>query len=429
MIGGARSTLPLVLCATLVACGSDPTASAIPREPLALEPGQIGTFIGTGEKATDPIDGDADGRVDPPVPGLGAHLDSPLDVTISPEGRFFVIDWNGHKIRELLSDGKLAFVAGTGVEGDACEAALVDGKCPATAAEMNHPTDVTFDSDGRMVIAAWHNAKIKRLDLGTNLVENVCGTGGRKYAGDGLTCVDASGKPQVAFDLPSSVAYDGAGNLFVADQANQVIRRISAADGTLRTVAGNCPGTPGFGCPLGSGYTGDGGPATVAHLTNDLGQGTDPQGKIAFDRDGNLLIADTGNNVIRRVTPGADGIIGDGDPSEEIISTIVGTGERGFDGDGGPATSAQLSSPVDVAVAKDGTFFIADRGNSCVRRVSPDGIITTAAGTCGTPGFEGDGVLATEAGLRNPYGVALDDHGYLYVSDTRNDCIRRVRLE
>jgi hypothetical protein len=399
-----------------------------PPVPIHLEPGQIGTIAGTSDKATDPVDADADGKVDPPIPALLAHLDSPLDVAFSPGGQLFVIDWNGHKIRSIGADGTLAFVMGTGKEGDACETSPVDGKCPASSAEVNHPTDITFDKDGRLVIAAWHNAKIKRLDFSSGLVENVCGTGGRKYEGDGKTCRDDTGLDQVSFDLPSSVVFDKVGNLFIADQANQVIRRLGVEDGVVKVVAGHCPGTPGFGCPAGRGYAGDDGPAAEAQIANNLGQGTDPQGKITFDKDGNLYIADTGNNVVRKVSPGSDGILGDGDAAEEIITTVVGTGEAGYAGDGGLATAAQLSSPTDVAVAEDGTLYIADRSNSCVRRVAPDGTISTLAGQCGTPGYSGDGSAATEAGLRTPYGVALDDKGSLFIADTRNNCIRQVLL-
>jgi len=415
----------LLLTVSLSACGGSPDAkpsSGPPAQPH-IGVGKIGTIVGTGNKATDPVDANADGKVDPPIDALEANIDQPMD------GRMFVIDWNGHKIRRLDPDGKLAFVVGTGTEGDACEGTPVDGECPIADAELNHPTDITFDDMGRMVIAAWHNAKIKRADLAQGLVENVCGTGNRKFEGDGMTCVDDNGKSQVSFDLPSSVAFDAAGNLFISDQANQVIRRLGGADGIVKVVAGDCPGTPGFGCTAGRGYDGDGGPATAAHLSNNLGQGTDPQGKIAFDpRDGSLYIADTGNDVVRKVVPGSDGIIGEGDPAEEIITTVAGDGTPGYAGDGGPATSAELSSPTDVAVDKDGTLCVADRSNSCIRRVTPDGTITTVAGQCGKVGDADDGEAATEAGLRTPYGVALDGKGGLYIADTLNECIRKVVL-
>ena len=397
-------TAALLFASTLaIGCGSSGTAAPQPQGP-PKEPdigaGQIGTIIGSGNRATDKVDANADGKVDAPINALEANIDQPMDVAFSKDGRLYAIDWNGHKIRTLDKDGNLAFVVGTGKEGDGCEGTPVNGECPIDSAELNHPTDITFDDSGRMVIAAWHNAKIKRADLDAGLVQNVCGTGNRKFEGEGMTCQDATGKDQVSFDLPSSVAFDAAGNLFVSDQANQVIRRIGAADGIVKVVAGSCPGTPGFGCTAGRGYDGDGGPATTGHLSNNLGQGTDPQGKIAFDpRDGSLYIADTGNNVVRKVTPGSDGIFGDGDPAEEVISTVAGNGSPGYSGDDGPATAAQLSSPTDVAIDKDGTIYIADRSNSCIRRVTGDGTISTVAGQCGNVGDASDGEAATEAGL------------------------------
>jgi hypothetical protein len=129
------------------------------------------------------------------------------------------------------------------------------------------------------------------------------------------------------------------------------------------------------------------------------------------------------------VTPGSDGILGDGDPDEERLSTVAGTGEAGFSGDGGPASSAELYQPTDVAVGPDGSVFIADTGNSCVRRVDSDGNITTVAGVCGHPGYSGDAGPATEAKLRSPYGVSLDASGALYIADGLNHRIRMVALD
>ncbi|MBM4361160.1 MAG: hypothetical protein FJ104_00650 [Deltaproteobacteria bacterium] len=419
----ALSALSLLL----VACGRDPEPGPTGPQPVPLEVGQIGTVVGSGERATDPTDADADGTTDPAIPALLAKLDTPMDVAFAPDGRMFVLDWNGHKIRRLEDDGRLAFVAGTGVEGDACEATPTEGRCPATATQLNHPTDLAFGADGTGYVSAWHNAKIKRLAPDLTTVEDLCGTGDRKFEGDGATCKDAEGVQRVSFDLPSSLVVDSAGNLLVADQANQVIRRITPA-GEVMTIAGSCPGTPGFGCPAGRGYEGDGGPATLARLSNNLGQGTDPQGKIALDAAGNLYIADTGNNVVRRVAAGSDGLLGEGPPEEEIITTVAGTGRAGQAGDGGPATAAELSSPTDVTVQSDGTLYIADRSNNCIRKVDPAGVISTLAGQCGTAGFVGEGSAAAEAALWNPYGVELSPEGNLFVADSRNHCVREIRL-
>jgi streptogramin lyase len=401
--------------------------------------GTIETIAGTGNKATDQIDADANGSVDAPIPAASANFDTPVDIVLGPDGRLYIMDWNGHKIRALSDDGTVAFVTGTGVEGDACEAALnTDGSCPAEAAEFNHMTDLVFGSDGLMYVSAWHNAKIKRVDLGANAVKDLCGTGNRKFEGDGGTCEDAGGVDLVSFDLPSGVLFDGNGNLFISDQANQVVRRLGT-DGIVKTVAGNCPPDSeddpnttafeavSFGCEAGQGYSGDGGPATAAKLNNELGQGANPQGKIAMDADGNLYIADTDNNVIRKVSPGPDGGIGDGDASAEIITTIAGTGTAGFSGDGGPATSAMLNQPRDVEVAPDGTIYIADTNNNCVRMIDASGTITTVAGRCGEDGaYAGDGGPATLAALNEPYGIELDGDGNLYIADTLNNVIRLV---
>ncbi len=389
-------------------------------------PGDITTIAGTGKRASPLEDANRDGIADPPIAANKATFDTPLDTAFDANGALLILDWNGHKIRRLTSAGMVEFVVGTGIEGDACEAPRVDGTCPLIGAELNHMTDVIPGAMGRLVIAGWHEAKIKIADPVGNVVTDACGNGTRQFAGDGGPCQDTTGAQLVSFDLPSSVVYDQAGNLFIADQSNQVIRRLGT-DGIVKTVAGNCPATPGLGCPLGQGYAGDGGPATMAKLSNNFSQSADPQGKIAFDAAGNLYIADTQNHVVRRVTPGSDGVLGDGDAAEEIISTFAGTGTAGFSGDGGPATAAMLSGPRDVAFGPDGSLYIVDTDNNCVRRVATDGTISTAVGQCGpTSAFSGDGGPATAAQLATPFGIAVDAQGDLIVADSGNNRIRKV---
>jgi sugar lactone lactonase YvrE len=414
----------------LPACGDGSGGSSeeeVP-DPPEVHAGEIGIFAGTTQKGSDPIDEDGDGAPDVRK-ALASTFDQPLDVTPTAEG-VLVVDWNGHKIRRIR-DAQVESVAGTGVEGDACRGELTAEGCAALSAELNHPTDVAVDPEGRLMIAAWHNSKLKRCDPEPALVVDVCGTGNRKFEGDDGACRDDAGEDLVSFDLPSGVVYDADGGLLVADQANQIIRRL-APDGVIRTVVGNCPGptVPGSGCPEGRGYAGDGGPATQAKLSNSLGQGTDPQGKIALDGAGNLYIADTGNHVIRKVTPGNDGIFGEGPAEEEVITTFAGTGEKGTGGDGGPAVEAQLTSPSDVAVGPDGSVYVADRGNNCIRRVDPDGMLTTIAGVCGEWGPAETLVPLAAARLRQPYGVAVDvDSNRLYIADTLNHCIRQMLLD
>jgi hypothetical protein len=417
--------MKLVLLLTLsLACGSSGPGPGAPP----AGPGTIGTIAGTGERATQPSDLNYDGLADPPVAADRARFDTPMDTAFDPSGALIILDWNGHKIRRL-ADGMVSFLIGSGVEGDACERPRLDDTCPLISSQLNHMTDATFDARGRMTIAAWHNAKIKIADMAANSLRDACGSGNRRYAGDGGPCAGPGGMLLVSFDLPSGVAYDKAGNLFISDQANQVIRRLGA-DGMVKTVAGNCKATPGFGCPLGQGYTGDGGPAIEATLRSSFAQATDPQGKVALDAQGNLYIADTGNHVVRKVVPGADGILGDGDPAEELITTFAGTGKPGYSGDGGPARMAALTEPHDVAVGPDGSVYIADTGNNCIRQVRPDGSIATAAGRCGPQGDStGDGGPALEATMLRPYGIAVSPDGDLVIADTGNNRIRKVVAE
>jgi hypothetical protein len=195
------------------------------------------------------------------------------------------------------------------------------------------------------------------------------------------------------------VAVDAAGNLFIADASNHRVRRVDAASGIITTVAG--------GVSLVFPDIGDGGPATSARLRLLSG--------VAVDAVGNLFIADRNHQRIRRV-----------DASTGIITTVAGTGFRGFSGDGFPATSASLGDPSGVAVDAFGNLFIADERNHRIRRVdAASGIITTVAGN-GIRGFSGDGGLATSASLRNPFDVALDAAGNLFIADASNHRIRRV---
>lgn len=412
-----KHEIALSLTAALLFACSSPDK---PHEPTS---GDIVTVVGTGEQATDPVEFDADGNT-LGVALTAAQLDSPVDVAFDGQGTLHVIDWNGHKIRVVGDDGLLHPLIGTGLEGDACGGTPDEDGCPAVEAQVNHPTDIYFTPEGKALVAAWHNAKLKTFDPDTGKLLDRCGSGARDYLGDGGPCFGDDKAQLVALDLPSSVVEDEAGNMFIADQANQVVRRIGS-DGIVSTVAGSCP-KGGFGCPDGVGYSGDDGPACEAKLDNGFGQWVMPAGKLAFGPDGYLYIADTFNNVIRRVAPGSDGIIGSGDAAEEVIETFAGTGKPGAKGDGGPASKAQLFRPTDVAWSPKGELFIADRGNHCVRRIGADGVITTVAGQCGIPGSSGDGAPATQAFLDEPFGVALAPDGALYIADTLNHRIRKV---
>jgi sugar lactone lactonase YvrE len=277
-------------------------------------------------------------------------------------------------------------VAGTGVHG------YNGDNIPATQAQVFQPDGVAFDSAGNLFIADAGNQLIRRVDAKTGIITSVAGSYSPTFRCD----FGGDGGPadQAILCSPDFITFDRWDNLYIADTSNQRIRRVDRRTHIISTVAGN--GTAGF--------AGDGGPATSAQLNNPNG--------VHFDAFGNLYIADTGNDRVRRV----DGRTG-------IISTIAGNGTGG---DGGPAVDAQLGLVFDMAFDLEGNLFISDRGPNTVRRVDHrTGIITTVAGN-GTGGYAGDGGPATEAELGDPVGLAFDWVGNLYIAEEGNSRVRRV---
>jgi sugar lactone lactonase YvrE len=310
-------------------------------------------------------------------PATSAEVASPYGVAVDVRGNLYIADTNAGRIREVDSSGIITTVAGTDTRGYSGDGGM------ATSAELADPAGVTFDASGNLYIADLANNRIRKIDShGT--ITTVAG-------GD----VGDNGTEQSALlDNPSGVAFDANGNLYVADYDNNRIRKIDAK-GIITTVAGN--GTLG--------YSGDGGLATSAGLYYPI--------RVTLDGSGNLYIADSGNNVIRKVD------------RTGIITTVVGTGALDYYGDGGPATRASLFFPTGMAFDNDGNLYIADNGNSVIRKVDTHGIITTVAGNSAY-GYSGDGGLATHAELNNPDGVALDASRNLYIADTYNHRIRKV---
>lgn len=319
-----------------------------------------------------------------------SYLYLPSDLGFSPNGDAYILDWNNHRIRKVDGDGIVTTVAGSGLVGDGPEGS-------ARLAMFNHPSSLTFDLAGNIVFAAWHNSRVEHIDLTTGELSFVAGDGTRSFGGD-------EGDALVAkLDLPSSVAVDKEGAIYISDTANQRIR-IVTPDGMINTFAGT--GTAGF--------AGEGSSALEAQLNNAKGQQAAPTGRIAI-QDERLFIADTLNQRIRVI-----------DLSTGLISTLAGTGDPGFSGDGGPALAATFFSPADIALGPDGELYVADTENSCVRVISTEGIISTYAGICAEPDYTGDGGPANEARLYKPYGVAVDASGNVYVADTYNNAVRVI---
>lgn len=400
--------------------------------------GNICTIAGTGENGYDP------GADDNALVALEARMSLPQDTLPAPDGTLYITDWNNHRIRHLGADGMLRWVAGRGELGGTLDD-------PANN-DFNHPPNLIFDEAGEdIIIAAWHNSKVRTLDLDTGLVTDTCGDGKRAYFGDGGPAVSSS------LDLPASIALDPEGGLVIMDEANQVLRRIDR-QGNIDLLAGRCvvdapePAGPGacatedmVQCPAGPdgrpsgkwvcgdpaefcskpctpGYNGDDIPATEMRIAQPFGQSAIPAGRILFDDAGNLYFADTSNNLVRMID--ADGVV------RRIAGTppVDGVSQAGYAGDGGPATSALLNTPVDLVFDDQGTLYVSDVNNHCVRAIAPDGTIRTVVGQCGTKGYAGDGGPADAALLKIPFGLSYSD-GLLYVADTGNNVIRAVRLD
>jgi uncharacterized protein (TIGR03437 family) len=384
-----------------------------------------------------------------PAPGYGgdggpaasARLNAPQAIALDAHGNLYIADQGNGRIREI-SGGTINTIAGTGQDGN---------NGPATAAVINSAF-IAVDAAGDLYFSQPDNFVVSKVSAATGIITTVAGNGtpGGVKSESGVL---ANGAP---LDIPLGVALDPAGNLYIAD--DNFLQILEVSGGVLTAIAGNGQfGIAGVGGPAitadllgpsgialdsagdiyfsddtdvsgtvggpplsfnplqdrimkisngtltqvagnGSrGAEGDGGPAISAQL---LG----PQG-LAMDSAGNLYIADTGNQKIRKITA-----------ETGIITTVAGTGAKGFFGDNGQAISAELKGPMDVAVDSSGNIYIADSGNFSIRKVSSNGIITTIAGT-GKFGFSGDGGPATNAQLYFPNGVAVDASGRVYIAD------------
>ncbi|MCB4792555.1 MAG: carboxypeptidase regulatory-like domain-containing protein [Elusimicrobia bacterium] len=312
---------------------------------------------------------------------LLAQLNSPRGVAVDDSGNVYIADYDNQRIRKVTVSGIISTIAGNGTAGFSG-----DGES-AILAKFNGPRGVAVDVSGNVYVADYGNNRIRKINS-SGIITTITGIGTTGYAGDGGSAASAQ------LNGPRGVAVDAAGNVYIADNDNHGIRKVSIL-GIITTIAGTGV----------SGYAGDGESANLAQIDSPYG--------VAVDVLGNVYIADLINNVIRKVS------------TLGIITTIAGTGTWGYSGDGGPATAAQLDSPFGVAVDASGNIYIADNGNHRIRKVNASGIITTISGT-GTAGFSGDGGSATSAQLASPRGVAVDISGNVYIADSGNQRIRKI---
>ncbi len=353
---------------------------------IALYPGVIDTFAGNGVA----------GYLNSSNQGL-AQFWNPQAVAIDGGANaLYVADTVNGAIRRIdLSSGAVTTVAGTGSNGYSG-----DGD-QAASALLNTPTGVTIDGAGNLFIADQGNNVIRRVDAVTQIITTVAGGSTTPSGNDTI----GDGGPATSAILygPQSVAVDSYGNLYIADAYHQLVRTVNSSTGIISVFAGGgtSAGIDGFG---------DGEAATNAQLANPSG--------VALDSAGNLYIADTGDNLIRRV-----------DMTTGIITAVAGNGTFGYSGDFGLATNASLASPQTIAIDAANDIYIADFGNNVIRQVSASSNkIFSVAGRVST-GYAGDGGNPTLAFLTSPMGIAVDENGDLYIGDSANNVIRHVTFQ
>jgi DNA-binding beta-propeller fold protein YncE len=330
-------------------------------------PGAVCFIAGTGDRAFN-----GDGRA-----ATATSFYFPSQARRGPDGLLYVMDMNNQRLRRIEADGTVSTIAG---QGDHLGATL---GVPATESPLENPIDFDFLPDGRIVFVSYHDPRVIVLDSDGTL-QLIAGSGEPPipgFEGDGGPAVDAR------FRELSGIAIDPAGRIFVADSGARRIRMIE--NGVISTLAGT-----GL-----EGYAGDGGPATLADLN--------APSAVALDAAGNLYVSDTGNCAIRRVA--LDG----------TIQTIAGIGEFGYAGDGGAATTAQFAHQEGLAVAPDGTLYVADRFNFRIRKIAPDGTITTLMGS-GANGPTDNGAMADEVKIGHVSRIQFDGDRGLLISDQTN---------
>lgn len=309
-----------------------------------------------------------------------AELHGPSSISVDGNGNIFFVDYFNVRVRKINTAGIISTIAGNGLGGYGGDGSI------GTSAQIN-PNSVAVSKKGDVYISDAVNGVIRVVN-GLGIINTFAGTGIGGNTGNGGPALNAR------MDQPRGIAFDTKGNLFVADAANHVVRKIDTF-GIITRFAGNDT----------AGFMGDGGPATAARLDSPYA--------VAIDKKGNVFIADYKNNLIRKVDTAG------------IISTFAGNTFMDYTGDNGPAGLASFRKPVDLAVDAIGNLYIADVGNHVIRMIDTFKIITTVAGN-GTFGFSGDLGPSIGANLYAPNGVTVDKYGNIYIGDANNHRLRKV---
>ncbi|MCW5806058.1 MAG: hypothetical protein KIT31_27075 [Deltaproteobacteria bacterium] len=349
-----------------------------------------------GKTGVEGFNGDGHHRLD-------TELYWTMDLTFASDNTVWFIDWNNHLVRRILQDQTVTTVVGwidpifPGDGASGGKEKTPEGEV-GTNVQLNHPTDLAETPDGKILVMAWHNHKLREVDPATGRVRILAG-GGAGYTGDGATTTTAT------FKQPKGLQLDDAGNMYILDQQNFRIRKIEAATGAMSLVAGN-----GM-----QGGDGDGGPALQAKLNFEAGSNPEPSGGLVF-AGGKLYVADTLSSRIRAI-----------DMATGMIENFAGTGTPGYAGDGGPASAAQLNFPRDLEIGPDGDLYVADTDNNVIRAINlSSGVIRTVAGTGQLGRDDVDGLPARQTRLARPFGIEFDFDGNLYICDTINSRILKV---
>ena len=334
----------------------------------------IYTVAGNGSSSNYPGNGN---------PATTTPIKRPTGLDLGPNNNLAIVDTDNHAVRSVdLATGAMTTLAGTGIAGYSGNGGQ------ATSATLRNPLRAEYDADGNLIIADTGNHVLRRVDAVTGVITTIAGTGTSGSSGDGGQATSAR------LNNPSDIAFDSAGDIYIADRSNHKIRRITVATGVITTVAGTGS----------SGYTGDDVAATTSRLNTPY--------SIDFDATDRYYIADYNNERVRMVDTAGN------------IYTVAGTGTAGTGGDGGFATDADLHKPMHVTVDSLGALWITEFNNTKLRYVSADGFITTIAGNT-VLAFGGDGGPPIFAQMNRPLATAIDVDGNIYVADRDN---RRVRL-